>query len=933
MADPDTQDKHDRIYNIKIETEMQESYMQYAMSVITLRAIPDVFDGLKPVHRRVMYAMFENNYTYDKPHRKSARIVGDVISKYHPHGDVPIYESLVRMGQDFSMNIKLIDGQGNFGSIDGDPAAAMRYTEARMSKIANDLIADIDKNTVNFRANYDNTTSEPIVLPARFPNILVNGTSGVAVGMATNIPPYNIIEVLDGCMSYLNLLLDNGDDNNIAHHASIIEQFSENITQIIKGPDFPTSGILIYSKEVKTSTHTGRGSIVLRGKTHVENLAGNRQSVVITEIPYQVNKAKMIEKIAELVKDKKLNGISDLRDESDRTGIRVVIDLKRDTNADLIINQLLSMTSLQISFGINTLVLHNGMPKLMSVPQIISAFLEFRIETVRKRTLFLLNKVQEKLHTLIGLYVAINNIDKIIAIIRAAQDTNDARQQLIANRWQAGEVIAVIKLMANNNIDIEDSYYTLTDIQARAILDMRLQKLTGLEKGKIFDEINSLYETMKEYANILSSDRRIVDIIKIELEEIRANFGIPRRTEIAYDLNVHNNDEDLMEQEDVIVTITATGYIKRVHVDTYRTQHRGGRGKIGQNMKDNDEIIQIFSTNTHENILFFSNLGRVYRIKVYELPTGDAHTRGRPIVNFLPGLSSNEKVTQIMTIPRENAPEYICFLTQNGRIRRNALSDFSYIPSNGKIAIKFSEENEGEMDSIVGVLLCNANDTLMIATRSGKAICFKIEALRVFKSRSSDGVRGINLKINDQAISLSMVCPRCDDGDIVSQYTKIPYSKRLEIKKSHQLQCLDDNIVRDEAIEDEAEDDNNTNLDLNIIHQNSDKILQLAVDEEFILSVTSKGFGKRSSAYLYRITNRGGSGIINMLTSKKNGHIVSNVIVNNNDDVIIMTNKAKIIRIQADAIRVSGRNTQGVKLINLQKDEEVVSVAIIATEE
>ncbi len=872
---------------ISIEDEMKRSYMDYAMSVIVSRAIPDVRDGLKPVHRRILYSMYESGFYSNKPYKKSARIVGDVIGKYHPHGDGAVYDSLVRMAQDFSLRAPLIDGQGNFGSMDGDSAAAMRYTESRLAKISHTLLEDIDKDTVDFQANYDGSESEPSVIPAMFPNLLVNGTGGIAVGMATNIPPHNLGEIIDACILYI--------DNNDIDISDLIS--------VVKGPDFPTGGIILGTSGVHSAYLTGRGSVVFRGKCEIED-NNNRQSIIISEMPYMVNKAKLVEKIAELVHEKRIEGISDLRDESNKDGVRVVVEIKRDAVAEVVLNQLYSFTQLQTSFGVIMLALDEGMPKVMNLKEVIAAFIKFREVVVTRRTIFLLNKARDKAHILLGIRIAVSNIDEVIRIIRASSNPNDAKDQLMTKAWDCSDITSLIKLVDDKAIISDGNKIHLTELQAKAILEMRLQRLTAMEKDKLESDLTELTNEVKEYVDILSSREKLLSILKSELLKVREDYTTPRLTEIAHG-NFEHDMEDLIQKEDMVVTVTLSGYIKRVPLVTYRAQKRGGKGRSGLSMRDEDILTQLFIGSTHTPMLFFSNIGQVYSLKLYKLPLGNPQSKGRPIVNLLP-LKEGEIITNIMPMP-ENQEEWdkmhIMFATSNGNIRRNDLSDFKKIQSNGKIAIRMDED-----DTLVNVSACSEDDHILLASKKGKAVRFPVNAVRVFKSRTSDGVRGMKLASDDKVISMTILHGIKASMEEREAYLTIPVEKRMEISKATEEFNLEDHPV---SLSDE-------------------QIIDLAKGEEFILTISENGFGKRSSAYHYRITNRGGTGIVNMVLSEKTGEVVASMPAKMNDEIMLITNNGKLIRCKLNSVRITGRSTSGVILFKTEKDEKVVSASLIA---
>ncbi|MGB4192333.1 MAG: DNA topoisomerase (ATP-hydrolyzing) subunit A [Rickettsiales bacterium] len=888
--------EHQEIVPISIEDEMKRSYLDYAMSVIVSRAIPDVCDGLKPVHRRILYAMNESGCYYNKPYRKSARIVGEVMGKYHPHGDSAIYDSLVRMAQEFSLREPLIDGQGNFGSVDGDSAAAMRYTESRMAKLAHFILDDIDKNTVAFKENYDGSESEPVVLPAKFPNLLVNGAGGIAVGMATNIPTHNLGEVLDACCAYI--------DNNDIDINSILE--------IVQGPDFPTGGSILGRAGIRSAFLTGRGSVIIRGKVHFEDLKDKKQAIIIDELPYQVNKAKLVERIAELVKEKKIEGITDLRDESDKQGIRVVIELRRDAYADVILNQLYSYTPLQTSFGVNMLALDRGQPKLMNLLDVIRAFVRFREEVVTNRTIFLLNKAKDKAHLLIGLSIAVKNIDEVIVLIKSSADPETAKQRLLERNWPANEVAALIELVGDSRNSVTDNYCYFTEAQAKAILEMRLQRLTGLEYGKITAELAELSAEISNYVDILSSRERLLKIIKDEFMAIKQEFANPRRTSIE-ESEFEQDIEDLIPREDMVVTVTTGGFIKRTPLSTYRSQRRGGKGKTGITVRDEDVIVKIFKANTHDNVLFFSTIGKVYKLKVYKLPLSNAQSKGRSLMNIFPMLES-EKINEVMILPG-NEEDWndlnIMFATDKGGIRRNSLADFKSVQSNGKIAMKLQDD-----DKLIGIKLCRPEDHVFLATWSGRCVRFPVEAVRVFKSRDSDGVRGIRLAKDDSLLSMSILSGASFSIEERDNFLKLPVETRIALNKA--IDSEESRVIL---------------ADCESIGLSEDKIFELAKDEEFILTITENGFGKRSSAYEYKVTDRGGSGVVNIITSERNGKVVASMPIMHNEDLLMITNKGMVIRCPVDDIRISGRATQGVVVFRTAKDEFVVSVEKIEADE
>ncbi|MCT4634941.1 MAG: DNA topoisomerase (ATP-hydrolyzing) subunit A [Rickettsiales bacterium] len=875
---------------VNIEDEMKKSYLDYAMSVIVSRAIPDVCDGLKPVHRRILYAMNESGCYYNKPYRKSARIVGEVMGKYHPHGDSAIYDSLVRMAQNFSLRETLIDGQGNFGSVDGDSPAAMRYTESRLAKLSHSILDDLDKDTIDFKENYDGSEEEPVVLPAKFPNLLVNGAGGIAVGMATNIPTHNLGEVLDACCAYV-------DNHNIS---------AEELLEIVKGPDFPTGGIILGQSGIRSAFLTGRGSVITRGKTHFEESKDKKQIIVIDELPYQVNKAKLVERIAELVKEKRIEGISDLRDESDKQGVRVVVELKKDAYGDVILNQLYTYTPLQTSFGVNMLALDRGQPKLMNLLDIIRAFVKFREEVVTRRTIYMLNKAKDKAHILIGLSIAVKNIDEVISLIRSSPDPDTAKQRLLERSWLANEVQELITLVGDTRNAVTDGHCFFTELQAKAILEMRLQRLTGLEYDKITAELAALATEITDYVDILSSRSRLLGIIKDEFLAIKEGFATPRKTSIEQS-EFEQDIEDLIPKEDMVVTVTTGGYIKRTPLSTYRAQRRGGKGKSGITVRDEDVIVKIFTANTHDNVLFFSTLGKVYKLKVYKLPLASAQSKGRSLVNIFP-MYEDEKINEVMILPgNEDSWDNlnIVFATDKGGIRRNSLADFKSVQSNGKIAMKLKGD-----DKIIGVRICHPEDHIFLAASGGRCVRFPVEAVRVFKSRDSDGVRGMRLADNDRLLSMSIISGSQFSIEERDSYLRIPLDLRLELAT--------------------AED--NTLLEGKDFGLDNDKIMAMARDEEFILTITENGFAKRSSAYEYKATGRGGSGVVNIITSERNGNVVASMPINPEEQLLMITNKGTVIRCPVVDVRISGRATQGVVVFRTASNEQVVSAEKIPAE-
>ncbi len=836
---------------ITMYDEMSSSYLSYAMSVIISRALPDVRDGLKPVHRRIIYAMHKGGFDWSKQYRKSARIVGDVIGKYHPHGDQAVYDALVRMVQDFSMSSPLIDGQGNFGSIDGDPPAAMRYTETRLSKISQYLTEDIEKNTVTFKSNYDETEIEPSVLPAQFPNLLVNGAGGIAVGMATSIPPHNLGEVING-----SLALINNKDIKISE-----------LMKHIPGPDFPTGGIIIGKDIIKQGYKTGRGSFKVRGEINVENLKNGRDRLVITSIPYQINKSVLNEKIAELVREKKIEGVKDIRDESNREGIRVAIDLRNNVEPETIRRQLFKYTSIESSFSFNTLAIVDKKPKICNLKEFIENFLKFRENVVIKRTKFDLKKAEDRAHVLIGLSVAVENIDKVIKIIKSSKTPDEAKKLLLKSKWKINKSIKLIKLIENNK---SKGLYNLTSQQVNSILELRLQKLTTLGINEIDNEIKKLSDLITKYKKIINSKKELFKVISDELKFIKEKFSKPRRTQII-DAVLNYDIEETIQKENVIITVTLQGYIKRGALSSVKQQKRGGKGKTGIKTRDEDSVVQTLSVNTHTQVLFFSTEGLVYRIKAWKIPEGSPSSKGKSLFNILP-LKSHQSVSSIMPYPDDSSNTngmHIIFATSNGKIRKNDLKDFSSINTSGKIAMKLDTN-----DKIIGVKICKDDQDIILSTRHGKCIRFEAKKLRVFKGRSSKGIRGINLKDGDSIVSLS--------------------------------------------ITDHDKSKNNNKLNKN---DKSEKIAK----EKFILSITENGYGKRTSHYDFRVTNRGGKGIIGIVNSVRNGNVSSSFPVNEGDDILISTNKGRVIRTAVKEIRIAGRNTQGVRIIKLSGDEKVVS--------
>jgi DNA gyrase subunit A len=896
-TDPNSSGNPGEIAPISIEEEMKKSYLDYAMSVIVSRALPDVRDGLKPVHRRILYTMYENGFTPDKAHKKSARVTGDVMGKYHPHGNLAIYDALVRLAQEFSLRLPLIDGQGNFGSVDGDPPAAERYTEARLAKSAIPLLDDLDKDTVNFVSNYSNEFHEPTVLPAKYPNLLVNGAGGIAVGMATNMAPHNLGEVIDGTIATI-------DNPGIT---------IDELMNIIPGPDFPTGAIILGRAGIKSAMHTGRGSVVMRGKVTTEELRKEREALIIHEIPYQVNKATMIEKIAELVREKKIEGISDIRDESDRHGMRVVVELKREAMADVVLNQLYRFSPLQTTFGVNNIALIGGRPELLNVKDLIQAFIGFREEVVTRRTKFLLNKARDRAHILVGLAIAVANIDEVIALIRRSNDAAEAREALMARAWPAKDMAPLIALIADPRHTLgADDTYKLSEEQARAILDLRLQRLTALGREEIAEELEKLAKEISDYLDILRSRARVFSIIKDELTAIRDEFATPRRSQIV-DNEGEVEDEDLIQREDMVVTVSHTGYVKRVPLSAYRAQRRGGKGRAGMQTREEDFVTKLFIANTHTPILFFSSAGMVYRMKVWRLPVGNPQARGKALINLLP-LAQDERITTVMPMPEDEASWgtlQLMFATRSGNVRRNELSDFESINRNGKIAMKLEPG-----DQIAGVDICTVADDVLLTTAHGQCIRFAVEDVRIFKGRDSTGVRGIRLEGDDHVISMALL-------------------RHVETSADERLAYL--KMAR--AVSGEEVDENGNGAADEETSQAQDAILgqeryaEMGAAEQIILTVSSNGYGKRTSSYEYRITGRGGKGITAMAVNDRNGPLVASFPVEDEDQIMLVTDGGQLIRCPVHDIRKAGRSTQGVIVLDTAEDEHVVSVERISEDE
>ena len=901
MTDSPTAPPPIDITPVSIEEEMRRSYLDYAMSVIVARALPDLRDGLKPVHRRILYVMKENGYDWNRSFRKSAAIIGDVMGQYHPHGDDAIYDAMVRMAQDFAMRVPLIDGQGNYGSMDGDPPAAMRYTEARLARASDPLLSDIDKDTVDFQPNYDGTRREPVVLPARFPNILVNGGSGIAVGMATNIPTHNLGEVLDACIAFV-------DNPNIT---------SDELIELVPGPDFPTGGSIVGRMGIQAAYKLGRGSIVMRGKTHMEELRKEREAIIVTEVPYQVNKARMVERIAECVREKLIDGIADLRDESDRDGVRVVIELKRDAQADIVLNQLYRHTPLQTSFGVNMLALNAGRPEMLGLRDIIAAFVGFREEVVTRRTNFLLGKARERAHLLLGLAVAVANIDAMIELIRRAPDPPAARVALLGRTWPAAEVAPLIALIeeAGRGGTQADGSYRLSDDQAKAILELRLQRLTGLERGKIAEELDEIVKEINGYLEILGSRARLLEVLRQEFSEVKEQFATPRKTVIE-DVEFEADIEELIQREDMVVTVSHAGYIKRVPLSTYRAQRRGGRGRSGMAVREEDFVSQVFVASTHASVLFFTSTGRVYKLKAYRLPVGTPQARGKAFVNLLPNLAPGETISTVLPLPADEASweNYTAvFATRKGNVRRNALSDFGNVFATGKIAMKF--EGEDADDRLIAVAVCSKDDDILLATRNGRAIRFPAKDVRVFTGRASVGVRGIKLAEGDAVISLSVLRHEEVDSPTRAAFLRLSTQRRRAAGEEE----------AEAAEPEEGEGENGADATIS-----EEQFSALAAREELLFSITEKGFGVRSSAYDYRITGRGGQGIENMSLAKRQDAIVAVFPVGSRDQIMLVANTGMVIRVPIEDIPIKRRRSQGVVVFKVEEGERVVSVAHLA---
>ncbi len=882
---------------ISITDEMKKSYLDYAMSVIVARALPDARDGLKPVHRRILYSMHENGHTPDKKYVKCAHVVGDVMGKYHPHGDQSIYDALVRMVQDFSMRLPLIDGQGNFGSVDGDNPAAYRYTECRLARPAMELLRDLDKDTVDFQPNYDNSEHEPVVLPAAFPNLLVNGAGGIAVGMATNIPPHNLGEVIDASVA----LIDNPG-------LSIDE-----LIAFVPGPDFPTGGLILGRAGIRAAYHLGRGSIVMRGKMEFETLRGEREAIVFSEIPYQVNKAHLVERIGELVRDKKIEGVAALRDEFDRDGYRVVVELRRDAVPDVVLNQLYRFTALQSSFGANMVALEGGRPQLMNLKDMLMSFITFREEVIYRRTKHLLGKARDRAHILVGLAIAVANIDEVIRLIRAAKDANEAREELMKREWPARDVAAMVTLIDDPRHQVSEAGMTrLSSEQTKAILDLRLQRLTALGRDEIKAELDKLAAEIADYLDILRSRARIQSIAKEELAKIKGEFATPRRT-IIIDQEGEMEDEDLIQREDMVVTVSHAGYVKRVPLSTYRAQRRGGKGRAGMQTREEDFVTRLFVASTHAPVLFFSSRGQVYKEKVWRLPQAAPQARGKALINILP-LEQGETITTIMPLPEDEATWDrldVMFATTRGTVRRNKLSDFSDVRRSGIIAMKLDEN-----DSIVDVQICTESDDVLLTSAAGQCIRFAVNDVRVFSGRTSMGVRGISLAGGDKLISQSIL--RHVEA---TAEERAAYLKRANAVRRGQTVEGDENGANGDAEEATG-----------AIELGEMRYVDMSAKEQFVLTISERGFGKRTSSYEYRTTNRGGKGIVAMAVTEKNGRLVAAFPVEESDQIMLVTDGGQLIRCPVDGIRIAGRATQGVIVFNTAEGEKVASVERLSEE-
>ncbi len=884
---------------ISISDEMRRSYLDYAMSVIISRALPDVRDGLKPVHRRILFAMNELGLDWNKKYVKSARIVGEVMGKYHPHGNLAIYDALVRLAQDFSMRVPLVDGQGNFGSIDGDPPAAERYTESRLAKVASFLLDELDNNTVDYRDNYDGTIREPSVLPAKFPNLLVNGAGGIAVGMATNIPPHNLGEVIDACIADL-------DNPEIG---------IDELSQIIQGPDFPTAGLILGRGGILSAYHKGRGSIIMRARVTIENIRKDREALIVSEIPYQVNKRTLIEKIADLVRDKRIEGISDLWDESNREGIRIVIELKRDAVADVVLNNLYKYSDLQTTFGANMLAINGGRPESLTLKDFISAFTSFRQEVVTRRIKHLLNKARDRAHVLVGLAIAVANIDEVIRLIRTSASPAEAKEQLMTRDWPAKDMAPLIELIADPRHKLaSDGTYKLSEEQAKAILELRLSRLTALGRDEIADELNKIATEIKEYLAILASRARVVDIVKGELVAIKEEFATPRKTEIV-DIEGEVEDEDLIQREDCVVTVSHKGYIKRVPLAAYRAQRRGGKGRSGMSTRDEDFVTQLFVTSTHTPVLFFSSRGMCYRMKVWRLPAASPQSPGKALVNLLP-LSEGEAITSILPLPEDSSTWgdlELIFATRSGNVRRNALADFESINRNGKIAMKLDEG-----DRIVQVAISKPDQDVLLTSADGQCIRFLIgDEIRLFKGRDSTGVRGIKLSDKDEVISMA----------ILNHFEASAEERAAYLKQANALRRSEDTEEVETVADADAEE-----VSADAVTLSAERFAAMQTAEQFVLTVSSKGFGKRSSSFEFRTSGRGGKGIVAMVANDRNGRLLASFPIDEKDQIMLVTDGGQLIRCPVDGIRIAGRNTQGVRIFKTEAEEKVVSVERITEE-
>jgi DNA gyrase subunit A len=899
---------------ILITEEMRRSYLDYAMSVIVSRALPDARDGLKPVHRRILYSMHEQGYQYNKPYKKSARTVGDVIGKYHPHGDQSVYDALVRMVQDFSMRLPLIDGQGNFGSVDGDPPAAMRYTEVRLEKVANALLEDLEFDTVDFQDNYDQSEREPKVLPARFPNLLVNGAGGIAVGMATNIPPHNLGEVIDACLAFIENPAITG----------------EQLIEYVPGPDFPTGGTIMGRAGIRAAYLRGRGSISVRAKVHTETIRKEREALIVTEIPYQINKAALQERIGELVREKRLEGIAEVRDESDRDGYRVVIELKRDAMSDVVLNQLFRHTTLQTTFSANMVALNSGRPEIHTLRDFIQSFTQFREQVVTRRTKFLLNKARERAHVLVGLATAVANIDEVIRLIRTSPDPASAREQLLSRSWPADDIAPLLALIDDpRSVILEGNVYKLSGDQAKAILDLRLQRLTALGRDEIGDELKGLADKIRDYLDILSSRARVAAIVRDELTAIKEEFATPRRTQIL-DIEGEVDDEDLIQKEDMVVTVSHKGYIKRVPLSTYRAQRRGGKGRSGMATRDEDFVTRLFIANTHTPVLFLSSRGMAYKMKVWRLPLSLPQARGKALINLLP-LAQDETITSILPLPAEEQADdtetFILFATRSGNVRRNDIADFAEVRQNGKIAMKLDAGDE-----IAGVQLCRESDDVLLTSAEGKAIRFPVSDLRVFKGRESTGVRGIKLDNGDRIISLTIL--RHVDASPAERFMYLRQANAMrrasaEERPGAENGEADEALKRDLTAEVTGEEGVSEAL-IAAADLTPSRYAELGAAEQFVLTVSERGFGKRTSAYEYRTSGRGGKGIIAMAVNERNGRLVASFPVEDTDQIMLVTNGGKLIRCPVDGISTTGRSTQGVTIFKTDPGEFVVSAELVS---